>query len=226
MRFPGGCQVSKTLVFTFLLGAGVGIAQSNPGEANSAQQLVQQVIENELASNRNDHTKWMFRDADKTPDKDTVKLVVETADGNVSKTMLMNGRPLTAEERSQDEAKMEKVVNDPAVRARQRRNTAHDDQQAVSLMKMLPERVYLDKGGGVERRGDSEVQAEPGFSAADLRLAGVRCDGGRDGRRSGAEASEGAEWNADPAGGVRLGFSGQDGAGRHVPDRTLRDCAP
>lgn len=119
---------------TFLL----SLAATCPAQASYPQQLVQQVVNNEISANQNDHTHWMFRDADKTPEKNVVKLVIETADGSVSKTILTNDRPLTAEEQQQDQAKMQKVVSDPAVRDRQRRNSAHDDKQAIALMRMLP----------------------------------------------------------------------------------------
>lgn len=141
--------VSAFLLCTSLAGA----------QPTAAQQLVQQVIHNELAANQNDHTKWMYRDADKTPDKNTVKLVVETEDGTVSKTVETNNRPLTAQEQEQDRAKMQKVVTDPAERAKQRKNSAHDDKQAVSLMKMLPDAFLWTEAG--ESNGEITLKFKP-----------------------------------------------------------------
>ena len=104
----------------------------------STQQLVQDVIYNELQANIHDHTKWMYRDDDQTPGKDTIKLVVQTDTGTVSKTLLLNDHPLTPPQQQQDDAKMESVVNNPSVRAKQHKNGEHDDNQATSLMTMLP----------------------------------------------------------------------------------------
>jgi hypothetical protein len=165
MKSSGSCRIFETLALTFLLGvclAGNALAnpaQPNPAQAGSPQQLVQQVVDNEIAANGNDHTKWMYRDTDKTPDKDTVKLVVETDDGTVSKTILLHNRPLTAEEKAQDQARREKVVNDPEERAKQRRNSAHDDKQAISMMKMLPDAFLWTRTG--ESNGEVTLQFKP-----------------------------------------------------------------
>lgn len=129
-------------------------AQSNP-----AQKLVRDVIYNELQANRIDHTKWMYRDADKTPGKDTVKLVIETNEATVSKTILLDGHPPTAQQQRQDHSKMESVVNDPAVRAKQHKNSAHDDQQAVDLMKMLPNAFLWTRVG--ESNGEITLHFKP-----------------------------------------------------------------
>jgi hypothetical protein len=128
-------------------------------QSTSAQQLVQQVINNELAANRNDHSHWMYRDADKTPSKDTVKLVLETQQATVSKTIEINGRPPTAQQRAQDQSKMRSVVNDPFVRAKQKKNSAHDDAQAIAMMQMLPNAFLWSYAG--ESNGDITLHFKP-----------------------------------------------------------------
>jgi hypothetical protein len=115
-----------------------GFCGKSAAEKLSAQELVKQVVYNELQANQNDHTHWMYRDSDTLPAKSTVKLVVETPEGTVSKVILLNGHPLTPQEQAQDDTRMESILTDPSVLAKQRKSGAHDDQQAVSLMKMLP----------------------------------------------------------------------------------------
>jgi hypothetical protein len=105
----------------------------------SAQQLVKDVVYNEIQANLHNHSHWIYLDHDKTPDKDVVKLVVETAQGTVSKTLLSNGRPLTPDEEQKDRVKMESVINDPDVRAKQRKDSEHDSKEAIKLMRLLPD---------------------------------------------------------------------------------------
>lgn len=116
-------------------------------EASSPHQLVRDVIYNELQASKNDHSRWMYLDADKTPAKNQVKLVVETSDGTVSKLIEINGRPPNAQEQALDQAKREKFVSDPSERDKQRKNSAQDDKQAVSLMKMLPDAFIWTEAG-------------------------------------------------------------------------------
>lgn len=125
----------------------------------SPQDLVRQVINNELAANKNDHSHWMYRDADTVPARSTVKLVVETPDGTASRLIEFNGHPLTPQQRAQDDARMESVLTDPSVLARQRRSAAHDDRQAVALMKMLPDGFLWSYGG--ESNGEITLNFKP-----------------------------------------------------------------
>jgi hypothetical protein len=121
--------------------------------------LVKQVVDNELKANQNDHTHWMYRDSDTLPAKSTVKLVVETPNGTVSKLILLNGHPLTPQEQAEDDARMESTLTDPSVVAKQRKNSAHDDQQSVSLMKMLPNAFIWTYTG--ESNGEIHLDFKP-----------------------------------------------------------------
>ena len=136
-----------------------GFCGRSAAEKISAHELVQQVVYNELQANQNDHTHWMYRDSDTMPAKSTVKLVVETPNGTVSKLILLNGRPLTPQQRAQDDSRMESILTDPSVVARQRRNSAHDDQQSVSLMKMLPNAFIWTYAG--ESNGEITLNFKP-----------------------------------------------------------------
>lgn len=150
------------LVFAIVLaltGAPVARAQSPAAAHAAAKQIVQTVIQNEISANQTDHTKWMYRDDYKSPAKTVVKLVVETEDGTVSKQILLNGHPLDAQQQQQDQAAMLRVVNDPSVRAQQRKNSAHDDQQALALMKMLPEGFLWTQTG--ESGGNIQLSFQP-----------------------------------------------------------------
>ncbi|MHB1935052.1 MAG: hypothetical protein ACYCOR_00530 [Acidobacteriaceae bacterium] len=121
-----------------------GLAVAQP---LSPQELVKQVVHNELEANKNDHSHWMYRDSDKLTAKSTVKLVVETGEATISKTIELDGRPLTPQEQAEDQAKMEAVVNDPSVRAKQRKKSAHDDEQGIALTKMVANAFLWTEAG-------------------------------------------------------------------------------
>ncbi len=108
-------------------------------QQQNARALVQTIVNNELQADANDHSKWMFRDANKVHGGSTVKLVVQTSEGSVSKTIEINGHPSTPQQQKADEQKMHRFVTDPAVRQKQKQNNQHDDKQAAALTKMLPD---------------------------------------------------------------------------------------
>ncbi len=127
------------------------------------KQLVQEVMQNELRADSSDHSHWIYHDQKKTPEKSTVKMVVETANGDVEKTLEIGGRPLTPEERKQDQAKIENLVNDPAAQQKQRENREHDGDQARSLMKMLPDAFIWTEAGQNDGSVTLDFKPNPEF---------------------------------------------------------------
>ncbi|MGC2618243.1 MAG: hypothetical protein WA414_04325 [Acidobacteriaceae bacterium] len=115
--------------------------------------IVKTVVQNEIRIEAADHSRWMYRDAYKSPDKDTVKLVIQTPQGNLSETIEDHGRPPSPQEHQADLAHMQQIVSDPALRARMQRNEAHDGQQADDLMRMLPT-AFIWK---IDSRGDGTI---------------------------------------------------------------------
>jgi len=106
--------------------------------ANDATEIVRTATQAELAADKNDHTRWRYRDA-KSDGIDTVSIVVETDYGSVNRVIMRNGRPLNeAEARAEDE-RVRRFIHDPEKLARQKRDGAQDGKNAEELLHMLPE---------------------------------------------------------------------------------------
>jgi hypothetical protein len=122
-----------------LLPATLLLAAAAPrAAAQSPQEIVSTVVNNEIRIETADHSRWMYRDAYKSPEKDNVKLIVQTPQGNLSETIQDHGQPPTPQEQAADLAHMQQFLVDPAMRERARRAEAHDGQQAEDLTRMLP----------------------------------------------------------------------------------------
>lgn len=115
-----------------------GSQPQSRSESDSAEQIVRKVVGNELWYADHDHTRWMYQDAYRSPTKDLVKLVIQTPKGNLSETIEDHGHVPSPSVHQADLAKMKRTVNDPSFRAQQRQNEKHDDDQARSLLQMLP----------------------------------------------------------------------------------------
>ncbi len=116
-------------------------------EEQNARALVQSIVTNELAADAKDHSRWMFRDANKVRGKSTVKLVVQTPEGDISKTIEINGHPLTPQQQQADKQKMHRFVTDASVRQKQRQSQQQDDKKAAAMTKMLPDAFLWRKTG-------------------------------------------------------------------------------
>ena len=114
-----------------------------------ASQLVREAVQNELNGEGKDHTHWRYhlhREDDRgSQDRD----VIETKEGSLAKTLLINGRPLTPEQRDLDQERMKKLVSDPNERARRDRRVHQDEEKAHQLLKAIPD-AFIFKYDGVE----------------------------------------------------------------------------
>lgn len=135
-----------------------------PLHAQSVNEIVQTVVKNELDADFNDHTPWMYRDAYKSPDKDIVKIVIETPQGNLSEVVEDRGQPPSAEEHQNDLDHIHQMLTDPALRARLKRAEQHDGQQARDMMNLLP-RAFV---WTIVDRSDGDIKLafhpDPNFS--------------------------------------------------------------
>ena len=132
---------------------------SNAAHAQSADEIVRTVVRNELDADTNDHTAWMYRDAYKSPDKNIVKLVIETQQGNLSEIVEDSGHPPSPQQHQADLDRIHQMLTDPAFRQRLKRNEQHDGQQARDMMNMLPNAFIWNIVG--RENGDVKLTFRP-----------------------------------------------------------------
>lgn len=140
-----------------------------------ARDLVEKVMHNELEADAHDHTRWIYRDEKKTPSESKATIVVETAMGDLSRTIEINGRPLTPQERHQDDETIMALVNSPARQQKERRDSQNDDRSTRAMMQALPTAFlwYV-----VSRSGDTvtlNFRPNPNYQAPskELRVLGA-----------------------------------------------------
>jgi len=112
---------------------------AQPQPDKQAQARVRVVMQNELVADRNDRSRWQYRDLDRKPDGEALYQVVETDHGSVKKKLQQDGRPLDAEALRAEDARIWAFVNDPAQQAKQRKEGAQDDKRAENLLQMFPD---------------------------------------------------------------------------------------
>src|SRR5271166_4710108 len=84
--------------------------------------LVRAAAKNEIRANDTQQY-YMFRDTTEYKDHSNVKEIVRTPQGGLSTTLLLNGHPLSAEERKKEDEKLQRFANDPAARHKRREDS-------------------------------------------------------------------------------------------------------
>ena len=155
--------LSRLLILTLF-----GVTLSWPtlafGQGKDPRAFVQAVVATEVKADANDHSRWMYRDDNKLPTKHTVKLVIQTADGDLSKTIEKDGHPLNSEEQSDDEKKMDAFVHDASLREKQKRDHEQDAEKANALTKLLPDAFLWSFAGQNGAETTLHFKPDPQFN--------------------------------------------------------------
>lgn len=105
-----------------------------PQEAN---EYVRQAIEHELAEDARDHTHWRYHYHREDEKNNIDRDVIETSEGSLARTLLRWGKPLTAEQRQEDDARMRKQVSDGEERTRIAKRNREDDEKVQKMMRAI-----------------------------------------------------------------------------------------
>ena len=128
---------------------GQSTANALPPLPKDATQYVKDTIAHQLQEEASDHSHWRYRihreDDKGSQDRD----VIDTKDGQLARTLFINGQPLTAEQREADEARMKKLVEDPSERAKRDKRAKDDDDKGTQMLKQIPE-AFIFKYEGTE----------------------------------------------------------------------------
>jgi hypothetical protein len=111
-----------------------------------AAELVNVVVANELAD-RVELRKWMYL-IEKQDGKQTLtEEQVETKDGPLYRLIAIDGRPLDADKRQQDNARIGRLLHDPSEQLKVKRAHDEDEQKLETLMHLMPEAFLYDYDG-------------------------------------------------------------------------------
>lgn len=125
------------------------MADTLPPLPKDANQFVKDAIKHQLEADAADHTHWRYHihreDERGSQDRD----VIDTKDGQIARTLLINGQPLTPEQRTADEARMKKLVDDPSERAKRDKRAKDDEDKVAQMFKAIPD-AFIFKYEGAE----------------------------------------------------------------------------
>jgi hypothetical protein len=118
-------------------------AQSSPP---SPAELVNVVVANEL-KDRVERGKWMYLITTQEGTQTLTEQQVETKDGPVHRLLAIDGRPLDAYQRQQDNARIDRLLRDPGEQLKVKRAQDDDERKLQTLMHLMPAAFLYDYDG-------------------------------------------------------------------------------
>jgi hypothetical protein len=124
-------------------------SETQPPLPQDATQYARDIIQHQLQAEAADHTHWRYRihreDEKGSQDRD----VIDTKEGQIARTLFINGQPLTTEQRAADEARMKKLVEDAGERAKREKRAKDDEDKLTQMVKAIPD-AFIFKYDGAE----------------------------------------------------------------------------
>ena len=120
----------------------------------NANEYVRQMIEHELSALRDDHTHWRYHHHREDEKNNYDRDVIETTQGSLARTLLRWGKPLTAEQRQEDDQRMRKLVSDPEEQSQRAKRERDDDEKIEKMLRAISQAFifkYEGEEGGLLR---------------------------------------------------------------------------
>jgi hypothetical protein len=157
--------VSRTehwLLLTALCVLPAALQAQSPKEL--PKDLVQRAVTTELAADSADHSHWLYFDIDRKPGDAVKQWIADAQGGSLHLIVEKNGQPIPKDEQRR---RMEEFIRDTDAQAKQRKNGAHDDDQASEMLRLLPQAFVWTE---VSKQGSSTTlhfKPDPEFHAPD-----------------------------------------------------------
>jgi hypothetical protein len=133
----------------------------------SADQLVAQVVSNETKLVDSDHSHWMYRQHRVEDDKNVVKECVDTTQGALCRLLAQSGHPLSQAEQDKERERLLQLVSNPEQQRRLQQARKDDGDQALKMLKMLPNAFQYQYAGGEGHSVRLKFVPNPAFHPPD-----------------------------------------------------------
>ncbi len=152
---------SRKLILAIVLAACTSFA-ATPAKQDTKlpenpNDLVRQTIQNELKTTSvsdADFHSWKMRQV--KPNRTNVRQFVETPDGLIARTISINDKPLSPEERAKEEARINRLL-DPRQMQAKRKQQNEDEARTKRMVSALPDAFIYQYAGTEEKDGHTLV---------------------------------------------------------------------
>jgi len=117
-----------------------------------AGDLVDKVVANELKQEELDKSRYMFKLKKVTPKVTRVQQIVQTNQGSIARTLLIDGKPPADDLRKAEEEKIQKLIGDLDEQKRRQKREKEDENRAQIMVRALPNAFFYQE---IRRDGDT-----------------------------------------------------------------------
>jgi hypothetical protein len=154
-RIKVGAVAYVSLRIFLLTSISLAAQQTSVSSLHDPSELVRKAVQNEIKAANDGGFHFLFRGTKTTPKGSTTKIYVETKEGTAGLIIAYDGKPLTAEQRREEEARIERFVNNPEELAKKREQERENADRTLRITRALPDAFLYEYAG--EEPGTQEV---------------------------------------------------------------------
>lgn len=124
-------------------------------------EMVRRTVANELEA-ANDPGHYLYRLRRETPRGSETFAVIETRDWLIKRRILLNGAPLSEDQREEEDLRLQRLVSDPRALRKLRQDQRRHERRVRELLRALPDAFHYEYDGA--------EQAESGRSCVRLKF--------------------------------------------------------
>ncbi len=109
--------------------------------------VVRDVLQHELRAQSEDNSLWCYRKIEEKDGKQLSFAACQTKAAEIDRLMAVNGKPLDAKQRREEDERLAKLLNSREQLRKQKQQKEEDGQQATNMLKMIPEAFLFQQIG-------------------------------------------------------------------------------
>jgi hypothetical protein len=163
-RFATSITIYIVAVVFCVLPISAQTPASGANPSRNLDQLVRAVMRNEIESQHTDKSLWCYhqqRQEDGKPNK-TLE-VCETNQGDLERTVAVNGQQLNLEQQQTEDQRLHKLLNSPEQLKAKQKKAREDAEQMETLLKAFPEAFRFQLQGASGDFVSIKFRPNPGF---------------------------------------------------------------
>jgi len=121
---------------------------------------VRKAVKNETGANSGT-MRFMFCGVKTTPKGSTRKIYVETREGTAGMAVEYDGKPLSAQQSKDEQARMERIANNPEELRKKRSQERDDTERTLRILRALPDAFLYEYAGEVRGTDDVGHRGDP-----------------------------------------------------------------
>lgn len=143
-------------------------AMEPDGTSSSPDELMRQVVRTESDAMRNQQPRWMYFLTDDKENVSMTRMVLETGQGTISKTVCRNRQALSNPETQAERQHLEQLASNPGEQQKHFRREARDEARIEELIRMLAGAFRFEPLGAVGSLIRLKFYPNPAFRPANI----------------------------------------------------------